>query len=302
MRWETLRDPETDRSLLMDDNILFSRHLGSFDMRPVRLRSKTALRALVAVANPSDLAQRKPGGRTLAPIDVAGEVQRARQSLGSIAVTELAGQQPVTLDAILQHLRDDCDVLYLVCHGALVKDEPRLWLEDEQGATKVTAGKDLVDGLARLPRLVVLASCQSAGTGEEPRSDDEGVLAALGPRLAEAGIPAVIATQGNVLQRTSGRFMQKFFEELRGDGQIDRAMTEARFAVRDQPDHWVPVLFTRLVTGRLWYDSRLPNGQAAFQAWRGLVSQLKKRECIPVLGPGLLEPCVGSLRDLARAF
>ena len=280
-------------------------NLGSFDMRPVRLRSKTALRALVAVANPSDLAQRKPGGRTLAPIDVAAELQRARESLGGIAVTELAGQQRVTLDAILQHLRDDYDVLYLVCHGALVDQEPRLWLEDEHGATKITAGKDLVDGLARLvrlPRLVVLASCQSAGTGEETHSDDEGVLAALGPRLAEAGIPAVIAMQGNVLQRTSGRFMQVFFQELLGDGQIDRAMTEARFAVREHPDHWVPVLFTRLVTGRLWYESRLPSGQAAFQAWRGIVSQLKKRECIPVLGPGLLEPYVGSLRDLARQW
>jgi len=104
---------------------------------------------LVAVANPSDLAQRKPGGRTLAPIDVAAELQRARESLGGIAVTELAGQPPVTLDAILQHLRDDFDVLYLVCHGALVDQEPRLWLEDEHGAMKITAGKDLVDGLAR---------------------------------------------------------------------------------------------------------------------------------------------------------
>ena len=82
------------------------------------------------------------------------------------------------------------------------------------GRTKVTAGKDLVDGLARLvrlPRLVVLASCQSAGTGEETHSDDEGVLAALGPRLAEAGIPAVIAMQGNVQQRTSSGFMKVFF-------------------------------------------------------------------------------------------
>src|SRR6267378_3723094 len=52
LRWETLCDPETRRRLAVDDNILFSRHLGSFDMRPVRLRAKTDLRTLIAVANP----------------------------------------------------------------------------------------------------------------------------------------------------------------------------------------------------------------------------------------------------------
>src|SRR3712207_7889167 len=53
--------------------------------------------------------------------------------------------------------------LYLVCHGALVQGEPRLWLEDETGQVGVTAGTELVTRLAELsrrPRLVVLASCQ----------------------------------------------------------------------------------------------------------------------------------------------
>ena len=43
---------------------------------------------------------------------------------------------------------------------------------------------------------------------------DDGLLAALGPRLAEAGIPAVIAMQGNVLQRTIATFMPVFFREF----------------------------------------------------------------------------------------
>jgi hypothetical protein len=40
------------------------------------------------------------------------------------------------------------------------------------------------------PRLVVLASCQSGGS-----SHDGGALTALGPRLAEIGVPAVLAMQ-----------------------------------------------------------------------------------------------------------
>jgi hypothetical protein len=304
LRWETLRDPQTGRSLLTDDNILFSRHLGSFDMRPVRLRSKTDLRALVAVANPSDLGDYRPGGRALAPIDVAAEVRRAREGLDGISVAELAGSPRVTLGAILDRLRDDYDILYLACHGALIEREPRLWLEGADGGTRPTSGQDLVDGLARLhrlPRLVVLASCQGAGTGQDARSDDEGVLAALGPRLAEAGVPAVVAMQGNVFQRTVARFMPVFFRELRRDGRIDRAMGQARFEARDEPDHWAPVLYTRLVSGRLWYEQRF-GGTPGFDAWPGLINQIRKGKCVPILGSGLLEPFIGSPREIARRW
>ena len=75
------------------------------------------------------------------------------------------------------------------------------------------------------------------------RQTDEGVLAALGPRLAQAGIPAVIAMQGNVTMRTVGTFMPVFFRELQVDGRIDRAVAVARGAVRDWDDWWMPVLF-----------------------------------------------------------
>ena len=76
-------------------------------MRPVRLRSKTELRALVAVANPSDLEQWKPGGQTLAPVDIDGELERVCESLDGVAVTKLAGERRVTLDAIVECLRED---------------------------------------------------------------------------------------------------------------------------------------------------------------------------------------------------
>jgi hypothetical protein len=303
LNWETLRDPDTGRSLVMDDNVWFSRHLASFDMRPVRLRSRTDLRALVAVANPSDLDRYKPGGRRLAAVQV--KVEDIEQSLTPMVPAEFGPGEPVTLDAILKRLQDDYDVLYLVCHGALVEGEPRLWLQDDSGSACVVAATDMVDGLARLlrlPRLIVLASCQSAGKGDDAYSDDEGVLAALGPRLAEVGVPAVVAMQGNVSQRTVSRFMPIFFRELMRDGQIDRAMTDARFAVRDEPDYWVPVLFTRLVNGRLWYEQRLTGATPGFDAWEGLLKGIRNQRCVPILGSGLLDPFVGSTRDLARRW
>jgi hypothetical protein len=148
LRWETLRDPEDGAPLLLGEQLLFSRYLSSGDWRPVKLRPKGDLRALVAVANPSDLAKYK-----LAPVDVAGELERAKAGLGDIPVAVLgAAGTPgqVTLGNLAAQLRDGYDVLYLACHGALVRGEPRIWLEDEAGATAVISGAELVARLQEL--------------------------------------------------------------------------------------------------------------------------------------------------------
>src|SRR5690349_19452025 len=75
LHWETLRDPQSGGLMLTDESLLFARYLSSLDWRPVRLRPQASLRALVAIANPSDLASYKPGGRELAPVDVTGELE-----------------------------------------------------------------------------------------------------------------------------------------------------------------------------------------------------------------------------------
>jgi hypothetical protein len=258
LRWETLRHPyQPDRRLATDESILFSRYLGSEDWRAVRPQPRGDLSGLVVIADPADLDDWQPGGRPLAPLDVEGELERARIGLAGIPLTSLASAGSATLEGIDAGLRAGCDILYLVCHGALLKGEPRLWLEDEAGNVALTAGAELVTRMREMrhpPRLVVLASCQSAGDGDEWSSTDSGALAALGPRLAQVGVPAVVAMQGDVLMRTVAGFMPVFFEELQRDGQIDRAMAVARRAVRDQPDWWVPVLFTRLESGRLFVE------------------------------------------------
>ncbi len=302
LRWETLRDPQKpDVPLCTSENLLFSRYLSSLDWRPVRLRPKGALRALVVVANPANLAEYQ-----LAAVDVAGETARAQAGLGDIPVTALPGGDPprrATLNNLVAALREageeGYDILYLVCHGALVKDEPWLWLENDAGQVGRAAGTDLVarlNELSRRPRLMVLASCQSAAPGTGP------ALAALGPRLAESGIPAVVAMQDSITLETVAQFMPVFFEELRQEGQIDRALAAARGAVRDRPDYWMPVLFMRLKSGRIWYVPGFGDERKGFEKWPALVRAVKKGQCTPILGPGLTEPLLGSTRDLARRW
>jgi hypothetical protein len=294
LHWETLRDPQDHTPLFNGENILFSRYLlGSSDWRPVRPRSKGELRALIAVANPSGL-DRYEG---LAPVDVAGEIARARQGLGAIAATSLLdfGTQHSSLDNLIACLRQEhYDIIYLVCHGSFGKDESYLWLEDDAGQVKRTSGQELVNeirGLAQRPLLMVLAACESASASGSQ------ALSSVGPRLAVAGVPAVIAMQGQISMATVAKFMPTFFAALQREGHIDRAMAVARGAVSEQPDHWMPVLFTRLKSGRIWYVPGFRGGD--FDKWPTLLNSIKKGKCTPILGMGLTEPLVGSMREIA---
>ncbi|MCP4398500.1 MAG: CHAT domain-containing protein [bacterium] len=298
LRWETLRDPQEDRCLLTDEHILFSRYLSSFDWRPVRLRPQADLRALVVVANPSDLAD-----YGMSVLDVDGEIERAKAGLGDMAITVVESGGTSTLANIITQLRKGCDILYLVAHGMFVDNEPWLWLEQESGDTQRVSGSELITRLQEIdqrPRLVILSSCQSAGTGKDTDSGKEGILAALGPRLAQAGIPAVIAMQGFIAIKTMEEFLPVFFQELQKDGQIDRAIAVARGAVREQSDWWMPALFMRLKSGRIWYVPGFGGDKQEFEQWKSVKNFILDKTCTPILGSGLVEPWFGQASELAR--
>ncbi len=253
VRWELLRDPDDDDNgfISMHENIRFSRYLRRG--RPGKARgelpeARQNLRALAAAANPLDLKDKY----NLAQLDVPGEQNRARSGLVGIkAITVLPADQNerCTLNTLIDRVRG-VDILYLACHGRLVGDTPWLLLEDTEGNVARVSGKKLVEGIGGLeekPRLVILASCESASsaTGE--------ALAALGPRLVlTAGVPAVVAMQGPVAIATVEAFMPVFFRELMKDGDIDRAMAFARRAAGDALDWWSPVLYMNLFRGQLW--------------------------------------------------
>ncbi|MGR6966275.1 CHAT domain-containing protein [Geodermatophilus sp. URMC 61] len=301
LRWETLRSPIDRSTLLTNENVLFSRYLSSQDWRPVGVRPRGDLKALAVVAGPSDLDSIE-AGRPLAPVRVEEELDRAREGLGSLSLTTLPGAGAPTAANLLDHVRRGVDVLYLVCHGYVVRDEPVLLLVDDDGHAAPLLGSELISqlrDLSRLPRLVFLASCQSAGAGADRCSEDAGVLAALGPRLAEVGVPAVVAMQGNITMATSAAFTRAFFDSLDEDGLVDRAMAVARAAVRERPDWWVPALFMRLKSGRLWYEPGTAPGGERFDKWPSLVTDFEVGMCTPVIGFGIAEALLGTRQEIA---
>ena len=292
LRWELLHDPESATSIATSERLLFSRFMRSGDWRRVRQAPRDRLRAVVAVAAPTDL-----DAYGLAAIDVAGEVTRAREALADIAVTVLGEQAPLTLDLLVAALRNDPDIVYLVCHGALDRRGPWLFLQTPDGKTARVPGAELarrIADLPRPPRLIFLASCESAAATTSTPD------AALAPLLADAGVPAIVAMQGKVSMATIKIAAPRFFRELLIDGQIDRAMAVARGAVRTSPDHWMPALYLRLRTGRLWYEPGL--GGAYLGDWTGLCQKVQAGAFVPILGPDLDDRLFGGTRDLARSL
>lgn len=296
LRWEAARD-DNGNTLFTGERLLFSRYIISSDWRP--LRPKADLRALAYIASPSDLDKYR-----LAPVDAAALVAPIQAALGP-AVMLPPRDKRSTLASLIAALRRGFDVLYLVCHGKLIKGEPRLWLESEDGTSDCISGADFVARISELrsrPRLIVLASCQSAGTADQ--QNDRDYLKALGPRLAESGIPAVIAMQGSVSVDTVVTFMTEFFKKLQDEGAVDSAMSVARTGslIAKRPDWWMPILFMRLKSGRVWYVPGFGDDPKAFEKWPRLLSSISDGRATPILGSGLDEALTGSTRELASAL
>lgn len=325
LRWELLLDPETGEPLATSGKILFSRFITGPDWRRFSLRPRSRLKALIAVSAPHDIQSRY----RLAPIDAQIEIERVRQFLktrngGSLRIETLGEDQPMTLDRLVSALRDRHDFVYLVCHGRVDrKGIAKLFFQNEKGNTEVLSfnkshpERDFACRIRELrepPRLMVLASCGSAGHREHSETNGlqnaDGVLdglevcqfahAAMAPRLAEAGIPAIVAIQGNVSMETIDEAMPEFFRELLRDGQIDRAMASARERVRAHPDHWMPVLYLRLKSGRIWYQPGFAGETREFAKWRTICRRVRKGQVIPILGPDFGEHVLGRSEELAR--
>jgi hypothetical protein len=300
VRWELLHDPSDarGRSLAAAPDVLFSRYLDDPGAQWVRLRARGGLRALVVVAGPADLV-----AHALPALDVADEARRIRAGLQPIEPTVLGTTVPATREAIERELREGYDIVVVLAHHRVLDDAVLVYLEDEQRATRAVPSSDLTDIIAALeerPSLAIMVAPQSA-----PPSDLS-ALAIVGPQLAYAGVPGVLALQSFTATTAGEEHLPLFFKALHYSGQLDRALAEARRTVDDSS--WTPVLFTRLRSGRLWYVPSF-SGIAdqtgttkAGEKWGPLRRSILNGKCTPILGPDLLGELVGSHRELARVL
>jgi hypothetical protein len=306
LRWELLRDPGDDKNIATRNNISFSRFLSTPDWRIIPPPRKHELRALVVVAAP-DLSGITAGQRILEPINVEEQIAWAATALEGITATTLPNESNrATLSAVREALSEDqsehgIDVLYIICHGAFLQEESVLYLEDSDGSydgVKASRFAEMIDGLSHRPMLAVICACRSAGGNDA--ASDEVALKALGPMLAKAGIPAVLAMQGDFTMESAEVFLPAFFRELRRHGVVDRAVAHARGQIADRPDWWMPVLFSRLRTGRTYYLPEFSDQSTA--TWQALIDGIQTGMCTPVIGPGVADPILGRRSEIAQRW
>jgi hypothetical protein len=239
------------------------------------------IKMLAAISNPLNL----PGG--LAPANIEVEIENLRRGLGdlrknnTVQVTILPGrsglspelrsqleaegyqiaQGNTTLDNLLRYM-PGTHIFHFVGHGAFRRQTEHgpgqavLYLEKDDGAWQVAKDDDIVARLAALgdlPHLVFLVACESAvrdAKAEHP-------FIGLGPKLVQAGFPAVVAMQAQVPVETARILTGEFYRRLIEHGEVDQALSQARLLMfkPDRTDWAIPVLFMRLKTGRLFADA-----------------------------------------------
>jgi hypothetical protein len=337
LRWELLCDPATGRVLSINQNTPFCRFISTSEWKTVHLTQKSKLRALIAVSNPSDI---KDNG--LAPINVHAEVIRAWLSLAGQTVppeldpaltatplpnlpatlqsrfglgdmhqiTVLGHSEPVTGDNLLREFANDVDIVYLVCHGTNTT-RPLLYLQKADGTLMPTDGLTIANRVRALkspPRLIVLASCESALIRTDGTiAEAVGTFAetAIAPLLADAGVPAIVAMQGKITMPTVALMMPEFFRHLASHGNIAQSMADARRVAMSNKrfDAWMPALFLRLKAGSLWYKPGF--GTSAEEedfAWASIVEAVRKQALFPIIGQDLAEHILGSSAEIASAL
>jgi hypothetical protein len=173
---------------------------------------------------------------------------------------------PTTFDT-LTRLMGRHEVVHFVGHGFFRSDAGQgeghaaLYLEKDAGGWAAAADHDLVGRVAPLepplPHLVFLSACESARQETEPTHPFVG----LGPKLVKAGVPAVVGMQAPVPVEVNRLLAAEFYRRLFEHGIVDLALNQARLALFDRRDAgWaIPVLFSRLLGGRLFVPDELAN-------------------------------------------
>ena len=275
LRWERLELPTAGREvpLSVSGSTPFSRFISRESAISDPLTERP-IRMVVAISSPSNL----PPGFT--SIDARKELQslqgslREMQTPGKLHVTILPGASGITDEYRQQLIKEgfvvedgattlevvqnqllNCDLFHFLGHGVFVPDEASsaLYLEKPDGSVKLAKDDEIIDGLgdgSKVPRLVFLAACESA---TRPADSLEACVG-LGPKLVQAGVPAVVGMQGLVPMQLAQMLTSRFYQGLLEHGVIDQALNDARLPLfEDEHADWsIPVLFMRIRNGRLF--------------------------------------------------
>ena len=268
--WEYLYDPSQARFLALSVDTPIVRYMDISRQIPP-LKVQAPLRVLVMISNPREYPQ----------LDVEGEWKILNDALGNlvermqVSITRL--EQPNLL-ALQQQLRkEEYHVFHFIGHGTFsdFKEDGLLLLEDEQGAGAPVSGHYLGTLLhdEKSLRLIFLNACEGA------RTSTSDPYAGTAQQLVRQGIPAVIAMQFEVGERTAMTLSREFYRSLADNYPVDAALVEARKAIytQGQDIEWgIPVLYMRSPDGQLFDVEPATDDQAISRPRTDSVSSPKQ--------------------------
>jgi hypothetical protein len=226
--------------------------------------SSRPIRILVALADP----------RHPTKLDLEGERKAIESALVNTGIQTEELQQ-VTRAAFQGRIRDGhFHIVHYLGHGdfAAQSEEGSLLLEGPNRAQDPLPASELSSYfLGRpMPRLVVLNACHTAAFG---RCLGIGPYAGVAAALVGKGLPAVLAMQTAVRDRSAVRFTKRLYERIAAGDSVEEAVVEGRkelAATWPATLDWaVPVLFVReKPVSLLPRDGPLEKGVALFLSGR----------------------------------
>ena len=188
-------------------------------------------------------------------LDLETEKADLEEALGDQPGIEPVILEDATLDAVQTAILG-ADVFHFAGHGAFdrkMSDLPGIY-----SGAGFLALHDQIVGAEQLGvnlrgngvRLAVLGGCETG------RRDGVSVWSGIAPALVKAEIPAVVANQYKILDKTAIAFSRHFYRALVGGLPIERAVSAGRIAAynadTDGRDWGVPVLYLRAADGKLF--------------------------------------------------
>ena len=223
------------------------------DYRTGDLKLPRPVKVIVATSEPSDQAQ----------LDVTKELNYIRKLLGLMGnVIDLQVLEHATPNRLQQAFQRRPHIFHFIGHGDFKDGQGMLILEDDSGKSSPLTAEQLMILMGNIGlKLVILNACKTAAQGTRE------AMLGLAPALVKAEIPAVIAMQFNVPDKTALSFTENLYRSLVAGFPLDEAITEMRigaFITGNDGYFWgIPTLFMRSPDGILW--ERSPEMLALFE-------------------------------------
>ena len=218
------------------------------------LSAPNPMKVLLAIAAPKDQAG----------LNVDEEVKRVEENLAWLGNrVQLKVERHITAEKLHGALGWRPHIFHFIGHGVIEGGKGALAFENIFGQTQLVDADQLMTLMGNTGvKVVILNACKTAA------HDARDAIMGVAPALVRAEIPAVIAMQFNVPDKTALGFTRDLYRFLAMGRPLDLAVTEMRIGAyigsSDKYFWGIPAIFMRAPDGVIWQPD--PEVEKLFEA------------------------------------